>query len=230
MFARGNFDHLGLVLGPAGVNFFLSLYGNAGRLRQAKQTNPLLSGMLDEEPGYSIWALVAPRSRLIHIGELERLPPPALNEIAARAAKVFHPNMQRLVEHSIVDSEYLTPIRNSQRPGEWGTSRAYTALGDAVHTMSPLQGQGASTAICDAHALAQAIEQYTHDPAAASIDLSSYEAGMMLRGFGAVEKAARIQKWVVSSGLTRRLFLTGLRAAGLIASVSRMTDAGTRSW
>ena len=62
---------------------------------------------------------------------------------------LWHPKLRALFEQADKSSLSITPIRSSLPKEKWKSGHI-TALGDAVHTMSPAGGVGANTAFIDA--------------------------------------------------------------------------------
>lgn len=211
----GSFDHLGTIIGHTAICLFLSINGNAEQLRLLKN-DPKLSTYLDEEPGYSVWAVVARRSELIHIGALESLTPEELRKVALRAVAGFHPNVAALIAKTMEGSEYYSPIRRTSQVRQWLTDPAFTFLGDSVHTMSPLQGQGANTAFSDAVELSRLISTRVTRNTSIGNDLARYEKAMLKRGHEAILRSNTVQQWAISSSFRKKAFIFGLSTLGLV--------------
>lgn len=69
----------------------------------------------------------------------------AINKVTC----LWHPQLRALFHYADLSSLSVTPIRSSLPKEQWKSGNI-TALGDAVHTMSPAGGVGANTAFADA--------------------------------------------------------------------------------
>lgn len=94
----------------------------------------------------------------------------------------WHPQLKALFNYADKKSLSITPIWSSL-PKETWPSGNITALGDAVHTMSPAGGVGANTAFIDAALLTENI--MTHDSISTAI--ADYEDKMRKYSNQAVE-------------------------------------------
>lgn len=117
---------------------------------------------------YVYWGFLHPSETLINLVD---------------ALRDWHPGLTQLVHDS--DSAHTARLRltTSVPPAPWLTSNV-TLLGDAIHAMSPFQGNGANTAIRDAQLLGT---QWATNGLAG---ISSYEIAMRDYGFDAVRKSA----------------------------------------
>lgn len=94
----------------------------------------------------------------------------------------WHPQLKALFNYTDRKSLSINPIRSSLTKKPW-TSGNITALGDAVHTMSPAGGVGANTAFIDATLLTENI--MTHSSISTAI--ADYEDKMRKYSNHAVE-------------------------------------------
>ncbi|WP_419486933.1 FAD-dependent oxidoreductase [Chryseobacterium bernardetii] len=94
----------------------------------------------------------------------------------------WHPQLKALFEYSDQKSLSVTPIRSSLPKAPWPSGNI-TALGDAVHTMSPAGGVGANTAFIDAALLTENIINNSSISAA----IADYEDKMRIYSNQAVE-------------------------------------------
>ena len=94
----------------------------------------------------------------------------------------WHPQLRALFDHADQKSLSITPIRSSLPKVPWPSGNI-TALGDAVHTMSPAGGVGANTAFIDAALLTE--NMVNQD--SISIAVKEYEKKMRLYSNQAVE-------------------------------------------
>ena len=94
----------------------------------------------------------------------------------------WHPQLRALFDHADRKSLSITPIRSSLPKKPWPSGNI-TALGDAVHAMSPAGGVGANTAFIDAALLTE--NMVNQD--SISIAVKEYEKKMRLYSNQAVE-------------------------------------------
>jgi 2-polyprenyl-6-methoxyphenol hydroxylase-like FAD-dependent oxidoreductase len=107
------------------------------------------------------------------------------------------------------DTVSLLPIRTSVPIEPWPPTNV-TLLGDAIHSMTPMRGIGANTALRDARLLSQLLT-VGRDPIAAIAD---YEAQMRDYGFAAVRASLRAaHQFIGESRVERIAFKTFLRVA-----------------
>lgn len=94
----------------------------------------------------------------------------------------WHPKLKALFQYADQPSLSVTPIRSSLPKEPW-TSGNITALGDAVHTMSPAGGVGANTAFTDSALLTRYIISKSSIPEA----VEEYEKQMIMYSNHAIE-------------------------------------------
>jgi salicylate hydroxylase len=103
----------------------------------------------------------------------------------------------------------------------WQTSNV-TLLGDAIHTMTPLQGLGANTALRDASLLCRALTQVNAGHSALLPALEDYERAMRLYAFAAVRQSLQQTEMFVSENrFARTAFKAVLRTASAVPPLKR---------
>ncbi len=98
----------------------------------------------------------------------------------------WHPKLKALFEQADKPSLSITPIRSSLPKEKW-KSRHITALGDAVHTMSPAGGVGANTAFIDAALLTKNIHHTLLNNSSITMAIADYEEKMRKYSNEAIE-------------------------------------------
>ncbi|AJW63120.1 FAD-dependent urate hydroxylase [Elizabethkingia miricola] len=98
----------------------------------------------------------------------------------------WHPGLRALFQHADKQSLSITPIRSSLPKEKWESGRI-TALGDAVHTMSPAGGVGANTAFTDAALLTENISNALLNNKSITMAIADYEDKMRIYSNQAVE-------------------------------------------
>jgi 2-polyprenyl-6-methoxyphenol hydroxylase-like FAD-dependent oxidoreductase len=111
------------------------------------------------------------------------------------------------------------PVLTSIPLKRWKSTNI-TLLGDAIHTMTPLQGLGGSTALRDAGLLYQELVQVDRGTRTPVPAINGYEKVMVDYGFAAVRRSARFGHIVVSENrLLRGAFTAALHLATRIRGV-----------
>jgi 2-polyprenyl-6-methoxyphenol hydroxylase-like FAD-dependent oxidoreductase len=211
---RGRFERLGIVLGPDDVNLFLSQHlpghGETGGLDDV----PQVRAWLDEVPGYSVWALLLGAERFASEENPVTLPGEVLKARALHALQGWHPDMHHLI--SVAEPRHVTctRIRSADHFGTWNTSTRVTVVGDAIHTMTPLQGQGASAALRDVAALAALLRNGPPSREA----LQRFERAMVERTRPAVRASRRTLNWSMRGAVSKKLFKAGLSLLDALGS------------
>ena len=103
-------------------------------------------------------------------------------ETFASIQKITHewnPQLKALLDHCDQRSLSVNPIRSSLPKEKW-KSGPITALGDAVHTMSPAGGVGANTAFRDAALLVENIGNAMMNNTSLSAVIEDYEEKMIV--------------------------------------------------
>ncbi|MFD7660348.1 FAD-dependent oxidoreductase [Actinosynnema sp. NPDC059797] len=160
-----------------------------------------------DHDGYLMWAYAAGD---LAVGET------GLREVVADRVRDWHPDLVRLVRDTPEDAVSRWPIRTSVPVAPWEPSRV-TLLGDAVHSMTPMRGVGANTALRDALVLCRNLVE--REPLDAVAD---YERRMRGYGFAAVEASLRSARQFVSGNAVGRLaFKTALRVFQAVPPLKR---------
>jgi 2-polyprenyl-6-methoxyphenol hydroxylase-like FAD-dependent oxidoreductase len=129
-------------------------------------------------PGYFSWTLPLADPRLFHAGAV------ALHREAARLVEGWHPAVRRLIAEADLPATFAVCITSAQPVAPWPVA-SVTLLGDAIHTMSPVRGDGANIALKDAQALVRALRRVTSGTASLASAIG-YHADMLRYGFQAV--------------------------------------------
>ncbi|MBV9356156.1 MAG: FAD-dependent monooxygenase [Chloroflexi bacterium] len=136
-----------------------------------------------------------------------------LKRLAQRAVVGWHPLLRWLVDESAPADMLGVPLYTAEPVAPWPTSNV-TLLGDAIHTMTPLQGLGGNTALRDAALLGQQLADVEHGRTELRAALHAYESVMLEYGFDAVQRSLRVSEGVVSTSVPGRLaFRAVLRTA-----------------
>ncbi|MEV1169318.1 NAD(P)/FAD-dependent oxidoreductase [Nonomuraea sp. NPDC049784] len=195
------------VIPPRGMGLFTAphdlrdevAYGGIGVTEQE-------GALMDNTSGYLLWAFGAAGSRFPT--DISEMSGERLKATVARMIESWHPDLRRLVDMSHPDTVTLLPIRTSIPIDPWPATNI-TLLGDAIHSMTPMRGIGANTALRDARLLCLALA------GGGSIEaIADYEAQMREYGFAAVRDSLRAaEQFVGDSRVARAGFKTFLRLA-----------------
>jgi 2-polyprenyl-6-methoxyphenol hydroxylase-like FAD-dependent oxidoreductase len=170
-------------------------------------------------PDYLFWAFVAPRTSYGVDGELRRLDGAALQRLALAMIEGWHPHLRRLVAESDPHTVASLPIQTSVPIEPWVATNV-TLLGDAIHTMTPLQGIGGNTALRDAALLCHKLVEVERGQAELLPAIGQYEAEMRAYGFEAVRASLQTAQYAVSDNvLLRTVFKMILRVADAVPPV-----------
>jgi 2-polyprenyl-6-methoxyphenol hydroxylase-like FAD-dependent oxidoreductase len=180
----------------------------------------------DPTKGYLYWGMLSTRERINALaggfdGE-------ALRRAATLAASNFHPVLREMIAKTPTDDITLLTFLTAERPREWSTSRVIL-IGDAIHSMPPLAGAGANTAIRDASALADQLQSGIAKGQPLLESVATFERAMFKYGFAAVDRSnsnlLRISK---GSRFAKRLQIGAMRLVGSLAPIV-VTKILTRS-
>jgi 2-polyprenyl-6-methoxyphenol hydroxylase-like FAD-dependent oxidoreductase len=174
-----------------------------------------------------IWVFISSRRayasadpRLMEGGSVKRL---VLDRIAH-----WHPVLRRLVADSDAEQVSAVPVLTSVPIGPWETI-SVTLVGDAIHTMTPLQGLGGSSALRDAGLLCRKLVEIDRGCSPLLPGIHEYETAMVKYGFDAVRVSRRFADLVVSDNwLLRAAFKAALRVADMVPPLKcRLFRRGT---
>ncbi|WP_214326382.1 FAD-dependent oxidoreductase [Nonomuraea sediminis] len=163
--------------------------------------------LMDNTSSYVLWAFGATIDRFP--SNISQMSGKELKDTVARMIQTWHPDLRKLVDLSHPDTVTLLPIRTSIPIEPWQATNI-TLLGDAIHSMTPMRGIGANTALRDARLLHQALTS-GQDPVRA---IAAYEEQMREYGFAAVRDSMKAaEQFTGGSRLARTGFKTFLRVA-----------------
>jgi 2-polyprenyl-6-methoxyphenol hydroxylase-like FAD-dependent oxidoreductase len=193
-----------MVLPPAAGFLFTAMWLGDGR----RADGPPADLLLDRGADYVFWAYADAAARMPAPEEPDGV---ALRTAVRERIAGWAPGLDALVAGS--DPATVNAIRvRSAAPVAALPGGPVTLLGDAIHSMTPMAGIGANTALRDAAALAAAIT--TGGDLAAAV--AGYEREMLRYGFAAVRESLRNARMAASGNrLLRAGMRGGLRAAGL---------------
>lgn len=206
-----------LAIGPGGTGMFASTYDPARRSTIRSNFDAVSATPV------AIWGLIAVDEALPD--RLNQFDQAALVDLSRRLLQRhrWSANIIELVTRSqpASVSAFRFNAADPDNLAPWRSSRI-TALGDAVHAMPPTGGQGAATAILDAHALTLQLEAAAIGQVTPTVAIYDYEAELRTRTASAVRDSLQPVGWIrttanpVGSVLLRGL--TPVLAAGSAAA------------
>jgi 2-polyprenyl-6-methoxyphenol hydroxylase-like FAD-dependent oxidoreductase len=175
------------------------------------------------------WALIAKREKFGTTHDLRHKSATELQDLVLGMIHDWDPNLRRLVMESDPPSFTAISLQSADAIPTWETTNV-TLLGDAIHTMTPLQGLGGNTALRDAQSLCRTLLEVGRDPAGLLDGLRKYETDMRVYGDEAVRVSLRYtQSFVSDSRFERAAFEAVLKAADAIPPLKRRMFQATRA-
>jgi 2-polyprenyl-6-methoxyphenol hydroxylase-like FAD-dependent oxidoreductase len=188
----------------------------SGPLDNGQWAVPCSRPLGDDGHDYAFWALGAPRDRYGSSGDLRCLDGAALQRLALRLIEGWHPDLRWMVAESDPRTVAAVPIQTAVPVQPWETSNV-TLLGDAIHTMTPLQGLGGNTALRDASLLYRKLVAVDRGESELLPAIHAYETAMLDYGSAAVRVSLRAARMSASdNGLGRAAFMTLLRVSNAV--------------
>ncbi|MEV0198427.1 NAD(P)/FAD-dependent oxidoreductase [Nonomuraea sp. NPDC050691] len=196
------------IIPPQGMGMFAAPHDTAGLAPVGGIGVTEQDGALMDNTGaYILWAIGAAQGRFPR--DISEMSGERLKATVERMIASWHPDLRRMVSMSDPETVSLLPIRTSVPVDPWPAS-TITLLGDAIHSMTPMRGIGANTALRDARLLFQALTGGRETVEA----IAWYEDRMREYGFGAVRDSLdAARQFVGESRLGRLGFKTFLRTA-----------------
>jgi salicylate hydroxylase len=178
--------------GPRGRSLFLTIFDPNGRPAAPDVPARTGNGAPISDEGFLMWAFGAQEDRLPI--DPRQATAEQRQQLVLEQLSGWSPSLRTLVEACDVGSINAFPFSFAQRVDPWDDG-AVTLLGDAIHVMPATGGVGASTAILDAVDLAEEISDAGDQRATICDALRRYEAGMLSRGFAAVDMSMKPLIW-----------------------------------
>ncbi len=188
-----------MVLPLHGFGMFLAPFRRAAR----SADHPTLESALDL-PEHLFWVVIGRASAFGWDAAARQTSPDELRHLALRTAKRWHPLLRQLILEADLDSLLGVPLHSSEPVPAWPTSRV-TLLGDAIHTMTPLQGLGGNTALRDAAVLAHHLARADRGQASLTEAIGTYERDMRQYAFEAVHGSLQMSESVASTNMLARI-------------------------
>lgn len=155
-------------------------------------------------PEHLFWVINGEASRLGLSPKARHQSAEELRQLALRHVNHWHPLLRSIVTESDPRSIIGVPLYTSQPVAPWPSSTV-TLLGDAIHTMAPLQGLGGNTALRDAAVLRHHLVQVERGRSDVMESIHAYESAMLAYGFDAVKRSLEVSQAVASTNVPSRL-------------------------
>jgi hypothetical protein len=143
-----------------------------------------------------IWVLVSSRAPYGD-ADPKAMDGESIRRLALRMTDNWHPVLRNLIADSDPGRISAVPVLTSIPIEPWEPTNI-TLLGDAIHTMTPLQGLGGSSALRDAGLLCRELIEAHQGTCTPTMAIRRYEKAMINYGFAAVRRSAWVGRIVVS--------------------------------
>jgi len=183
------------IVAPGGLGLFVAVQ----QFRRRPQASAAIGGddnaaalhpglLFDNTSDYILWALAGRGEKFAFRSDPEEMDGRTLREVAAGLARNWHPHLRQLIRAADPSTVDFFPIRTSIPIGPWSPTTV-TLLGDAIHSMTPMRGIGANTALRDAALLCQQLIAAQRGERPLLDAIGDYEAAMREYGFAAVRSS-----------------------------------------
>ena len=194
-------QRMNVVLPPAGCGMFVTSFMRTSDAVALKD--------------HVFWALIA------RFSELDDVQRGDAKAFASGTVDNWHPLFRQMVAETEPCAVTAIPLQTATPVAGWQTSNV-TLLGDAIHTMTPLQGLGANTALRDASVLCHALTRVNAGQSGLLPALRDYEVAMRLYAFAAVRQSLQQTEMFVSNNrFARTAFKAVLRTAAVFPPLKR---------
>jgi 2-polyprenyl-6-methoxyphenol hydroxylase-like FAD-dependent oxidoreductase len=220
-------ERMTIVLPSASCGMFITQYRRTERgTRPTGVPDDLLAPDIED---HAFWSLIARRAGFGAPGDLRDLPSGEMRDLVAGMVRGWSPVLRRLVADSPLHTFAAISIQSSSAIPQWESTNV-TLLGDAIHTMTPLQGLGGNTALRDAARLCRNLAQAAEGRLDVRAALGDYEAQMRRYAGDAVRVSRRYAEQFVSDNrMGRAGFKAFLRVADNIPPLKRRLFAPARA-
>lgn len=154
----------------------------------------------DNKENYILWAFIA------HKSEFEkdlRYSNEKLKNTVLEKINSWHPDLKKLVKEANSESLTILPLKAMKPFKNWESSNI-TLMGDAVHNMPPLNGNGANMALHDAVILCNQLIEVMANKKKLPEALKNYQLKMLKDGFHAVKDSMKYTRQAISNNKFQR--------------------------
>lgn len=170
---------------------------------------------------YVMWSFAAASGRYPAGVSLANLDGKELRDLVGEMIADWHPDLRRMIADSDPGTVSLLPIRTSVPIKAWPSTNI-TLIGDAIHSMTPMRGIGANTALRDAELLCANLVGAANGERDVVEAIADYERQMIDYGFKAVRDSLRgAHQFVSESSVGRGIFKLVLRTFDRFPALKR---------
>lgn len=196
-----------MVVSPHGTGMFLAKFDPANTLHVTIGKNHSTHSQempFDNDQPYITWYFIAKIQKYPYDWEFMRtLDDGQLQQVVLEMIQAWDERFTKLIQASDPQTIVLLPIRTSVPIDPWETKNI-TLLGDAIHSMTPMRGIGANTALRDAELLCKNLVLGRDGLTTLFQAIHAYESEMIQYGFDAVRTSMQVaeqlttenQRWV----------------------------------
>ncbi|MEJ2793379.1 NAD(P)/FAD-dependent oxidoreductase [Iodobacter sp. LRB] len=140
---------------------------------------------------YIYWALIGKRARFgVAADDNLRYTDAQLRGLIASLSRSWPAELRALFELAAPQAAMLVPVRSMPRIAPWPATQV-TAIGDALHVMSPASGLGVNAALFDAASLSSAIAEIYRGTMSLLQAITEHENRVRAHSFAAVELSGK---------------------------------------
>ncbi|MBV9600532.1 MAG: FAD-dependent monooxygenase [Chloroflexi bacterium] len=173
-------------------------------------------------PEHLFWVVLGRSAAFGLDSDAHRASGTGLQRLALRTAERWHPLLRMLIAAADVSTVVGVPLHSAEPVAAWPTTRV-TLLGDAIHTMTPLQGLGGNTALQDAAVLARHLALADRGQTDVLSAIGAYEAEMRLYAFDAVRRSLQVSESVATTNVLGRIgFRTVLELVNAVPALGKV--------
>ncbi len=220
-------DGPNLLMPPKGLGMFLAPHDLAdvpatvnaiGGNDETQEYDPVL---FENTTSYLMWAFAASPGRYPVGADLSEMDGEELRGLVGEMISGWHPTLCRMVADSDPGTVSLLPIRTSAPVNGWPSTNI-TLIGDAIHSMTPMQGVGANVALRDAELLRRNLIAAGRGEWDVVDAIADYERQMREYGYKAVRASLRsAQQFVGENQVVRSVFKAMLRVLRTFPTLKR---------
>lgn len=192
------------ILGARGVEMSMTLQEFQNKLEN--ESSEYDSGILfDNTQDYLMWGIFGRKEKFENYGDVLKLDSEDLEKLVMMKIKNWHPNIQKLMQFSDSKATSIFPIYTSEPVEKWETENI-SLLGDAIHSMTPMNGLGANMALKDAELLCNNLIEVVEDKLTLKEAIEYYETQMLDYGFEAVRISRKTAEHSSSDSIFSDMF------------------------
>lgn len=151
----------------------------------------VINAQLSETDDYIYWAFIGNRERLgLYKEAILDFSKDEIHTLVKNMTSTWAPSLKAVFEWVDKTTLVVTPVRTSFPKERWISSKI-TALGDAIHAMSPAGGAGANSALYDASILVQYLTKVSLGEITLLDAIADYEEKMRINSANAISDSQK---------------------------------------